>query len=99
MASIARDCGDALDEVEDAQLFGRRRKLARTLQARACRSPREQRRRIRRVALQLVAVERDAEAGRVGDREVALAVEGEGALDDAVEIGAAADELDEVDIR
>src|SRR5262249_36149558 len=59
---------------------------------------REQRRRVERKPLQLLAVERDAEAGLVGDGKAPLAGEREGRGEDAVDIGAAADVLDEIDM-
>src|SRR5947209_3526856 len=61
-------------------------------------SCREERRRITGDARQLLAVERDAETGQARDGEIALAVERERRLGDAVDIGAAADELDKIDI-
>ena len=58
----------------------------------------EERRWIGRVALQLLGVELDAEAGHDGDLERAVSVELERHLGDTVDIGAVANELDEVDI-
>src|SRR5437667_946975 len=58
----------------------------------------EQMRWIAAHAHKLLAVERDAEAGQHRDLEAALTVESEWGLGDAVDIGAAADELHQIHI-
>src|SRR5256885_12433507 len=59
---------------------------------------REQRRWIGRVALKLLAIEFDAKSRQHRNLEATLTVEGEGRLGDAVDIGAAADELHQIHI-
>ena len=59
----------------------------------------EQRRRIGGEARELLAVEGNAEPGAVGDGKMTVGIEDEGLGQDAVNVGAAADELDEVGRR
>src|ERR1043166_7873734 len=58
----------------------------------------EERRVVRGVAPELVPIERDAKPGYFRDFQMALGVELEGLFGNAVDIGAAADEFDEIDI-
>src|SRR5215208_7380235 len=54
--------------------------------------------RVRREPREPAAVELDAEPRPVGDRQVAMRIELKGPFEDAVDIGAPADELDQIRI-